>query len=56
MKLFSLKPLAGELQCPAVFGDGADDVVGRAGGNLGFDLQGDGDLGSYEARQMRDDL
>ena len=33
------KPLAGELERSSVLGDGADDVIGSAGGDFGFDFQ-----------------
>lgn len=42
----SLEPMAGELQGPAVLGDGPHYVVGGAFGDLCLDLQGDGHLGS----------
>jgi hypothetical protein len=46
----------GELQGPAILGDGACDVVGGAGGDLGLDFEGDGDLGVDDAGEVGDDL
>jgi hypothetical protein len=41
VRLFFLKSLASELQCPAVLGDSSHDVIGRPLGNLGFHLKRD---------------
>ncbi len=54
--LFFFKALARELQCPAVLRDRANDVIRGSGRNLGFDLQGYCNLGSYQAGKMHDHL
>lgn len=43
-----------ELQCPAVFGDGADNSLWYSPGNIGFDFQGHLNICSYKTRQMSD--
>ena len=50
------KPWAVELQGTAVLGHRSHDVVGRAIGNLGVDLQGHRHVGPDESGQMRDHL
>ena len=45
-----------ELQGAAVFVDDADDFVGGAGGDVGFDLQGQQYARAGQAGQVCDDL
>ena len=54
--LFPFKTLTGELERPAVLGDGAHDVIGRTRGDFGFYLQGHGHFCSHQASEMSDDL
>ena len=48
-KLFPFKTLTGELERPAVLGDGAHDVIGRTRGDFGFYLQGHSHFCPYQA-------
>ena len=45
-----------EPQRPAIFRDGADNVVGRAVGEFHMDFEGDLDVRSHEASQVLDDF
>src|ERR1700722_5358484 len=51
-----LEALGGELQGPAVLGDGPDNVLGSPSGDLGLDFEGDGDRGPDDAGEVGDDL
>ena len=55
-QLLLLEPLARELQRPAVLGDRPHDVIRRAGGDLGLDLERHRHLRADQAGQMRDHL
>lgn len=47
--LFTLEPLTRELQRPAVLSDGSHNVLGRAGGDVSFDLKRNRDVCSNQA-------
>jgi len=48
--------MVGELQRSAVLGHGANDVIRRAGRDLGFDLERDCHACADDAGEVRDDL
>lgn len=52
--LLLFKPLVGELQCPAVLGDGPNHVIRRAVWNLSLNLQGHFHIGAHQADKVRD--
>jgi hypothetical protein len=54
--LLALKSVARELQCPAVLGHRADDLIRSASGQLCLDLEGHRDLRAHLTGQMRDHL
>jgi hypothetical protein len=51
-----LEALGGELQGPAVLGDGPDDVIGGPAGDLSLNFEGDGDSGADDAGEVGDDF
>ena len=55
-RLFPLESLTGKPQRPTVLGDGAHDVIRRAGRDLGLDLDRHRDPGADQAGKMGDDL
>jgi hypothetical protein len=56
LRLLLLKTLLCEFQGSTVLGDSAYDVVGGAGGNVGFELEGHLHSRSNQSDQMRDHL
>jgi hypothetical protein len=56
LPLLHLKPLARKLQRTPVLGDDAHDLVGDAGGNLGFDLQCHFDPCTYQPGQVSNEF
>ena len=55
-RLLAFEAVAVELQRTAVLGYGTHDVIGRAVGNLGIDLQGHRHVRPHESGQMGDYL
>jgi len=49
-----LKSMIGELECPAVFGDVADEFVAGSVWEFGLDFKGDFNFGSQQSRQVLD--
>ena len=54
--LFLLKALALELQCSAVFRNGADDIIRHAARNVCLDFHRDGNLAIRQAGEMLENL
>ena len=54
--LLLLEAEVGEFEGAGVFADGAHDLFGGTVGDVGFEFEGDGDLGSYEAIEVLDNF
>ena len=54
--LLSLKTMTDKLQGPAIFGDGANHVVGGAIGNISLDFKGYFYFGADQTDEVRYDL